>query len=272
MSAAEEEKLSISKDLIAKLIASYSLTFEDSERTMIEELRDDKASAALKTYDQRMSQDVEKFNNTPDKTKLHILRLLKKENRIEYKYDKHTCADILKKNGTSLRILITQMRRVKWFFHFTRNNPNHTKRFYFRLKAIVGLDKWHLVSPDVRQAWEDAANRFDMQFGLVRAWAMTPWVLETPQKNPDPAAQLKKEMEAFNQEKENLEREAEKWRDTEKLIKNHKVEHVDMKIEVEKEKAIAEAQIQIVNDALSSLKKIQDEWNQKQTRPKEEKI
>ena len=112
------------------------------------------------------------------------------------------------KYGVSLRILVTQMRRVKWCFHFTRNNPNHTKRFYFRLKAIVGIDKWPLVSPDVRQAWEDAANRFDMQYGLVRAWAMTPWVLEPNSKleKPNDPPFLQELIDSVNAQKDAVER------------------------------------------------------------------
>lgn len=70
----------------------------------------------------------------------------------------------------SLSVLFKDMRRVKWCFHFTRNNPNHTKRFYHELINIVGYDNWQGIRHDIRQSWEEAANRFDMQYGLVKSW------------------------------------------------------------------------------------------------------
>ena len=85
--------------------------------------------------------------------------------------------DELEKCKRSLKSLRRQMRRVKWYFHCTRNNPVHTEHFYFALKAIAGLDNWNCVRPDVRQAWEDASRRFDMQYGIVKALAANPEAL-----------------------------------------------------------------------------------------------
>ena len=66
--------------------------------------------------------------------------------------------------------LLNDMRIVKWVFHFTRNNPMHTKRFYYALISKVGLDNWKKCDLEIRLAWEEAANCFDLQFGLVKAW------------------------------------------------------------------------------------------------------
>lgn len=77
-----------------------------------------------------------------------------------------------------LKELKRKMRRIKWCFHFTRNNPNHTAQFYFRLREIVGPKDWDNLRPDIRQAWEDAANSFDRQYGLVLAWLEHPEALK----------------------------------------------------------------------------------------------
>ena len=79
---------------------------------------------------------------------------------------------MFKKNNKAkaLKKLRKSMWCVKWFFHFTRNNPCNTKCFSHRLKAIEGYDNWPNVRPEIRQAWEAAAGRFDAQYGLVKAW------------------------------------------------------------------------------------------------------
>ena len=210
----------------------------------------------------------EKLNQISDHWKLHDLI-----SKTDCKESIPDPTGAFMKYGVSLRILLTQMRRVKWCFHFTRNNPNHTKRFYFRLKAIVGLENWNRISPDVRQAWEDAANHFDMQFGLVRAWTMTPWVLDAKMPEiPDPDKKLKEAIDAFKIEKDQQENEATKWNEVEKMMKKLEVKHEGMRAEVEKRKEIAQGKAQTIEKALRSLDEIQTEWNKKQAQPKEDSV
>ncbi|MBQ4428822.1 MAG: hypothetical protein II871_03525 [Clostridia bacterium] len=69
-----------------------------------------------------------------------------------------------------LKKLRYAMWRVKWLFHFTRNNPCHTQRFYHEFIKTIGLDEWKKLNPEMRNAWNAAAGSFDKQYGLVKAW------------------------------------------------------------------------------------------------------
>lgn len=222
----------------------------------------------ISPIDDENRNNKDKLNQISDHWKLHELI-----GKTDCKESMKEPTAALMQYGVSLRILVTQMRRVKWWFHFTRNNPSHTKRFYFRLKAIVGLENWNRVSPDMRQAWEDAANRFDMQYGLVRAWAMTPWVLDAPKpETPDPDKKLNEAIEAFKREKDHQDHEAAKWSEVENLMKEQEADHEGMRAEVEKRKEIARGKAQIVENALKRLEEIQKEWNKKQAQPKEDAV
>ncbi len=76
-----------------------------------------------------------------------------------------------KNKDYKLKKLLRAMRRVKRFFHFTRNNPCHTQRFYHEfIEAIGGYGKWQNLRPEIRSAWNAAAGSFDKQYGLVKAW------------------------------------------------------------------------------------------------------
>ena len=119
---------------------------------------------------------------------------------------------------SELKKLRWQMWRVKWFFHFTRNNPNHTKRFYYRFKSIITTDKWKNISPDIRQAWEDAANRFDIQYGLVKAWAeayTNPAEFiesyQSKQEGPNQDEKLQSVIDDFEKARKKQEEEIENW-------------------------------------------------------------
>ena len=76
-----------------------------------------------------------------------------------------------KNKDYKLKKLRYAMLRVKWLFHFTRNNPCHTQRFYQAfIEEIGGYDEWHKLRPEIRNAWNAAAGSFDKQYGLVKAW------------------------------------------------------------------------------------------------------
>ena len=66
-----------------------------------------------------------------------------------------------------LKALRKEMKKVNMCHHFTRNKPEYTKRFYYDLKSKVGLANWKKCDPEIRLAWEEAANSFDMQYCLV---------------------------------------------------------------------------------------------------------
>lgn len=63
-----------------------------------------------------------------------------------------------------------KMHRIKWLFFFTRNRRYHTAYFYNFLKADVGYENWKYLPREVREQWDAAADSFDRQYGLVRAW------------------------------------------------------------------------------------------------------
>ena len=198
---AKGKKGSKSTNAIANETPSGSPEGEAKEQTAIVPAAQGDPTA--KESSQTSSDSDRKIEYTSDKTILHLLLNYKNQKKLRYfKYYGDKIPENWAKKSARLRILLRQMRRVKWWFHFTRNNPNHTKRFYYRLKAIVGLENWDKIHPDIRQAWEDAANRFDVQFGLVRAWTMTPWVLETestiPKNEPEWLSSLRKTITSQN--------------------------------------------------------------------------
>lgn len=57
----------------------------------------------------------------------------------------------------------------RWLFFFTRNNPIHTNRYYYRFIEIVGSERY-LSSPLVRNEWDGARCSFDKMYGLVAEW------------------------------------------------------------------------------------------------------
>ena len=72
------------------------------------------------------------------------------------------------KSVLSINELRRRMRTTNTFFHFSRNNPRNTARYYYVFIYKLS-NEWEYLDEKITAAWISSKNSFDKLYGVIRA-------------------------------------------------------------------------------------------------------